>query len=392
MAHTHDFSISDKDAQQHSDQLSTIIQQEIELAGGHIAFSRYMQLCLYHPELGYYSSGKEKIGRSGDFTTAPEISPLFGQALSRHVVDAMTQITQPPILEIGAGNGSMAATLLLTLDQQHCLPEHYYIIEVSAYLVKKQKQLMSEQVPELIDRVTWLTALPERFDGVIIANEVCDAMPIERVEIDQDTAKLWHVTHGKNGFEAITKPIEDADLLNRIEQVSTQLTARDGYLTEINLQADAWLASLADRLDHGAIFIIDYGYVRSEYYHPDRVRGTLMCYYQHQGHDDPFVLPGLQDITSHVDFTALAEIAHQHRLDVAGFQSQADFLLAGDITEVLSQQMAKLDTFEQMQLTAAVKQLTLPSAMGESFKVLTLTKNLAELLPRCQLADRRYQL
>ncbi len=379
-------------AQQHSDRLLSRIQQEIDAAGGHIPFEHYMQLCLYTPELGYYSSTKDKIGQQGDFTTAPEISPLFSRAFSRHLKDALTQLSQPTILEFGAGNGSMAAEILRQLDKDDCLPQHYYIIEASAYLQQKQRDTLEKSIPEWLDRISWLDSLPAHYEGVIIANEVCDAMPVSRLHYHQQHWSSRSVSYDENGLTWCDTPITDPPLLNRTEKISALLPEDTDYFTEVNLHAEAWLASLADMLTAGAIFIVDYGYVQTEYYHPERQTGTLMCYYQHQGHDDPFVLPGLQDITSHVDFTALAETAHQNGLDVAGFHSQADFLIAGDITDFLAEETQAVDTFSSMQYTAAVKQLILPTAMGENFKILSLSKALPNVLPRLQRADRRYQL
>jgi SAM-dependent MidA family methyltransferase len=378
-------------AQVHSDRLFAVIQQRIVDAGGKITFAEYMQLCLYTPGLGYYSAGNQKFGQYGDFTTAPEISPLFSQTLARHIQDVRQQLTEFNLLEFGAGSGKMAGDILLQLDKEGALPDYYYIIEASADLQFRQRQYLEKYIPALFEKVIWLDQLPEQFVGVIIANEVCDAMPIHRLHFDQAVWHEYYVTIDNGLLQWVDGPISNAALTQRIDMISRDDSQAD-YFAEVNLAAEGWVASLAECLKQGAIFIIDYGHDRASYYHPQRSQGTLMCYYQHQGHDNPLILPGLQDITSHVEFTALAEMAQASGLDVEGFQTQADFLLAGGITELLEAMSSDNVTLDSLQQTTAIKRLTLPSEMGESFKALTLTKDLPELLPRLQLADRRYSL
>lgn len=379
----------DPEAQQHSDRLSSVIQQRIVESGNKISFADYMNLCLYHPELGYYSASNEKIGPLGDFTTAPEISPLFSKSLAHHLIDVFTQIEHANVLEFGAGTGKMATDILLELEENNRLPEHYYIIEASAYLHNKQLETISKLAPHLVSKVVWLSELPQSFDGVIIANEVCDAMPIHRVEFKNNVVTELCVEHDGDNFQ-LCHSLLDSRLQERCQQIQNLIDPQQNYKTEINLAAQAWLATLAQLLQQGAIYIIDYGYPRKSYYHPQRNDGTLMCYYQHRGHNDPLILQGLQDITSHVDFTALAETAMENGLDVAGYQSQADFLIAGGILDHLHAN--GMTTFDEMQQKTQLKRLTLPSEMGEDFKALSLTKNLDQLLPRLQLADRRYGL
>jgi len=378
-------------AQAHSDRLFAVIQQHIVDAGGKIPFADYMQLCLYTPGLGYYSAGNQKFGQYGDFTTAPEISPLFSQTLARHIQDVRQQLTEFNLLEFGAGSGKMAGDILLQLEKDGALPDHYYIIEASADLQYRQRQYLEQHLPNLFEKVIWLDQLPEQFVGVIVANEVCDAMPIHRLHFDQATWHECYVTIDDGVLQWADGPISNEALKQRSDLISRDDSQVD-YFAEVNLAAEGWVASLADCLQQGAIFIIDYGHDRGSYYHPQRSQGTLMCYYQHQGHDNPLIFPGLQDITSHVEFTALAEMAQSCGLDVEGFQTQADFLLAGGITELLADPSSNGVTLDTFQQTTAIKRLTLPSEMGESFKVLTLTKDLPELLPRLRLADRRYSL
>lgn len=378
-------------AQAHSDRLLTVIQQHINDAGGKITFADYMQLCLYAPGLGYYSAGHQKFGQYGDFTTAPEISPLFSQTLANHIQDVRQQLPEFNLLEFGAGSGKMAGDILYQLDKDNALPDHYYIIEASADLQSRQLKHLTSTIPGLVERVIWLNQLPQEFIGVIVANEVCDAMPVHRLHFDHGALKERYITSNNGDLQWVDGQLSH-DTLKQRSALILQAHSQDDYFAEVNLAAEGWVASLADCLKQGAIFIIDYGHDRASYYHPQRSQGTMMCYYQHQGHDNPLILPGLQDITSHVEFTALAEMALDAGLDVEGFQTQADFLLAGGITDLLRGVQVESTAFDTLQQTTAIKRLTLPSEMGESFKVLTLTKDLPELLPRLQLADRRYSL
>lgn len=380
----------DSIAQQHSEQLLTLIKHKINEAGGKITFADYMQLCLYAPGLGYYSAGSHKIGHGGDFTTAPEISSLFSRSLAHQLIDVLQQLDQGNILEFGAGSGKMAIDILQELNSKQSLPKHYYIIEASADLRQRQQNIIHKTIPELESKVVWLDSLPENFSGVVLANEVCDAMPVHRLHFTNDVSYERYIVNIDDQLQWSDDKLSQADLIDKAIEIKSFIGDTE-YFTEVNLAAEAWLTSLADNLQQGAVFIIDYGYPQAVYYHPQRSSGTLMCYYQQQGHDNPLVLPGLQDITAHVDFTSLAQIALDNDLEVVGFQSQADFLLAGGIT-ALSSLNDNDDAFVMLQQTTEIKRLTLPTEMGETFKVLTLTKNLDQLLPRIKLGDRRYNL
>ena len=377
-------------AQQHSEQLLSFIYAEIERAGGKISFADYMHLCLYAPSLGYYSAGSQKLGKHGDFTTAPEISSLFSRTFAHHIKDVLVQIKQPSILEFGAGSGKMAADILIELAAIKQLPEKYYIIEVSADLQERQRETLSKLVPDFIMHVVWLDHFPSDFIGVVLANEVCDAMPVHILHFKQNEVVERYIERNNSGLCWCEDTLSQPALTAHTTEIQTLIGDSEDYITEVNLATEAWLTSIADNMQQGAIFICDYGYPKADYYHPQRNEGTLMCYYRHQGHADPLIFQGLQDITAHVDFTLLAQTAIDNNLDVAGFQSQADFLLAGGIAALADVQY--LDDFAMLQQASEIKQLTLPSAMGENFKVITLTKNLEKLLPRCQLADRRHAL
>ncbi|MDH5591483.1 MAG: SAM-dependent methyltransferase [Gammaproteobacteria bacterium] len=377
-------------AQQHSEQLLALIQQKIVDAGGKISFAEYMQLCLYAPGLGYYSAGSYKLGQKGDFTTAPEISPLFSRTLAHHVNDVFQQLKKKDILEFGAGSGKMAADILTELSVLQALPDYYYIIETSADLRQRQQQTISSRIPHLAEKVVWLDKMPHQFVGVVLANEVCDAMPVHCLRFKDGKVSERHIESDDSKLQWCDGSLSHSHLAHRAAEIKSLIDSDSNYITEINLSAEAWLASLAENIQQGAIFIIDYGYPQSSYYHPQRTSGTLMCYFQHQGHDNPLILQGLQDITAHVDFTALAQSAVDNGLQVAGFQSQADFLLAGGITEL--NHSFSHDGLALMQQASQIKRLTLPSEMGENFKVLSLTKDIDHLLPRLQLGDRRYSL
>jgi len=377
-------------AQQHSAQLLVHIKQKIDEAGGKLTFADYMNLCLYAPGLGYYSAGSYKLGEQGDFTTSPEISSLFSRTLARHIEDVFHQLEQKDILEFGAGSGKMAVDILLELEARQHLPDQYYIIEVSADLRQRQAKTIEELVPHLVNRVKWLDGIPENFIGVILANEVCDAMPVHCLQFHDGVVSERYIENSASNFQWCEGELSEPLLEERAAEIAVLIDDVDVYTTEVNLAAEAWITSLAESLKHGAVFVIDYGYSQADYYHPQRSSGTLMCYFQHQGHDDPLVLQGLQDITAHINFTALAQSAADNGLDVEGFQSQADFLLAGGITELVTD--SDNDEWRALQQVNEIKQLTLPSAMGESFKILTLGQNLKQLLPRLQLGDRRYAL
>jgi SAM-dependent MidA family methyltransferase len=380
----------DSIAQQYQEQLLSVIKQHITDASGKITFADYMNLCLYAPGLGYYSAGSQKLGQQGDFTTAPEISPLFARTLSRHIRDVFQQLKQANILEFGAGSGKMAADILNELENNQCLPERYYIIEASADLRQRQQHTVKTMAPHLADKVTWLDTIPKNFVGVVLANEVCDAMPVHCLQFEADKISERYIENSGQQLQWCTGKLSQPHLAKRAAEIQSLISDGD-YLTEVNLAAEGWLASIADNLQQGTIFIIDYGYPQATYYHPQRTNGSLMCYYQHQGHDNPLILQGLQDITAHVDFTALAQTGIDNGLEVAGFQSQADFLLAGGITELTSS-YDDTDELLVLQQASEIKRLTLPTEMGENFKVLTLCRNIEQLLPRSQLGDRRYSL
>jgi SAM-dependent MidA family methyltransferase len=378
------------EAQAHSEKLQALIREEIAASGGHIGFDRFMELALYAPGLGYYSAGSGKFGEAGDFVTAPELSPLFSRCLARQCAEVLSAIDGGDILEFGAGSGVMAADILIELASMNCLPEHYFILELSADLRQRQQQSIAEKVPQLAERVVWLDALPETdFRGVVLANEVLDAMPVHRFVIHNgEPHELCVVWNGKS--LVLEEGAPDAVLYARLKQLQNECLLADGYCSEINLRAEEWLRSLADFLQQGVVLLIDYGFPQREFYHPQRSSGTLMCHYRHRAHDDALILLGLQDITAHVDFTAVAETALEAGLSVRGYTSQANFLIANGLPGLLADEGG--DTRQQLTLSAQVKRLTMPGEMGELFKVMALTREWEGPLQGFSLRDERGRL
>ena len=359
-----------QEAQKHSQQLCELIHRDISLQGGWIPFSRFMELALYAPGLGYYSAGASKFGASGDFITAPEISPLFGRTLARQLADIMA-LSTPRILELGAGSGKLALDILTELERLELLPASYSILEVSADLRERQQVLLQKHLPHLIRRVQWLDALPSTISGAVIANEVLDALPVHLVRWSDSRVFERGVASKDNHFSWEERLPETPALL----ELAQQVIVPDDYLSEISLTARGLVSSLCSRLSVGAMLFIDYGFGAREYYHPQRGSGTLMCHYRHHAHDDPFFLPGLQDITAHVDFTAIAESAIDHGANLLGYTSQAHFLINGGITDLISG-ISPDNLREYLPLSAQIQKLTSPAEMGELFKVIALGKGI----------------
>ena len=385
--------IPDSDAQAYSDALKRRIVDDIETAGGWIGFDRFMDLALYAPAMGYYSGGARKFGAAGDFVTAPEISSAFGQTIAAQAAQIMAASARQ-IIEVGAGSGRLAADLLLELEQRGALPERYAITELSGALRERQRATIAERAPQLIDRVVWLDALPERFDGLVLANELLDAIPVQLVvwghEDDEQTIFERGVTVQDGEFVWLDRPaggrlLESAQRL--VDELSAEAPLPPGYLSEIGLAAADWTASWARIIGRGALLLVDYGFPRREYYHPQRSSGTLMCHYRHHAHGEPFFLPGLQDITAHVDFTAIVEAGFDAGLEFLGYTTQATFLLNCGLTDVLSRIPAD-DLARYLPQSQAAQKLISPAEMGELFKVVALGKGIAEPLLGFARGDR----
>ena len=369
-----------------SAQLTSVLAAEIDANAGWISFARYMELALYAPGLGYYSAGSKKIGAGGDFVTAPEISPLFARTLARQVAQVLRE-TGGDVLELGAGTGRLAAQLLLELQRLDVLPARYRILEVSAHLRVVQQETLAAALPaHLLQRVEWLDTLPEHMTGCMLGNEVLDALPVHLVARHADVGYERGVGWQAGQFVWRDIPLGPGPLQDAVARWSLPA----GYLTECCLAAPALVASLAASLKQGALLLIDYGFPRHEYYHPQRTTGTLMCHYRQQAHDDPFVYPGLQDITAHVDFTAVAEGGVANGLDFHGYATQAQFLINCGITELLSE-VSPADVANYLPLVTQAQKLLSPSEMGELFKVIALGRGIAPMQGFAQ-GDKRHTL
>ncbi|HEV7928769.1 MAG TPA: SAM-dependent methyltransferase [Nitrosospira sp.] len=391
-------------ALQHSRAVKELIKAEIAAAGGWISFEHYMRLALYAPGMGYYSGGAAKFGQEGDFVTAPEISSLYGRAVARQAAQVLGLEDDGDVLEFGAGTGKLALDLLLELEKLDRLPRRYFILEVSAELRQRQQGLFERQAPHLAARVVWLTQLPEQFNGLILANEVLDAMPVHLVRWDGPELFERGVVTDADEFKWSDHPLTQGELLEAACDLHplADLEMRDagsygssprgsGYVSEISLTARGFMLSLSAVLKRGAILLIDYGFGCNEYYHPQRDRGTLMCHYRHHAHDDPFYLPGLQDITSHVDFSAIAGAADQAGLDLLGYTSQAHFLINCGITELLAQ-IPPENASDYLPLANQVQKLLSPAEMGELFKVIAFGRNISTPLTGFANGDKSLRL
>ncbi len=367
----------------HSRSVQIMIRDKIKAAGGWISFEQFMQWVLYTPGMGYYSSGTTKLGSAGDFVTAPEISSLFGRAVARQVIQVYRHIHHPDLLEFGAGSGKLALDLLLELEQLNALPRKYFILEVSAELRQRQRMLLSQNAPHFMELVEWLEELPSQFNGVMLGNEVLDAMPVHIVSWHDNALFERGIIWKNEQFAWQDRPIHNAGLFTIASELTPLINpAHDSaysYVSEINLNATYFMRSLANVLQQGVILLIDYGFGGSEYYHPQRNQGTLMCHYRHHAHDDPFYMPGLQDITSHVDFSALFQAAEKNGLWLAGYTTQAYFLINCGITEILAQTPVA-DINRYLPQTNQLQKLISPAEMGELFKVIAFEKNFQEPL------------
>ena len=374
------------EAQLHSQQLCKLIHHDIALQGGWIPFSRFMELALYAPGLGYYSAGASKFGAAGDFITAPELSPLFGRILARQLADIMT-LSTPHILELGAGSGKLALDILTELECLEQLPDSYSILEVSADLRQRQQSLLHKHLPHLVERIQWLDALPAEISGAVIGNEVLDALPVHLLHWSDSRILERGVASKGSSFIWEERLSEIPALL----ELAKQIHVPDDYLSEISLTARGLVSSLCERMHKGGMLFIDYGFGAREYYHPQRSTGTLMCHYRHQAHDDPFFLVGLQDITAHVDFTAVAESAIDHGANLLGYTSQAHFLINGGIADLISD-ISPDNLRAYLPLSAQIQKLTSPAEMGELFKVIALGKGIDAPLRNFLTGDKSRML
>jgi SAM-dependent MidA family methyltransferase len=416
------------DEQQHSAAVAARLREAVMAAGGWLSFEHFMELALYAPGLGYYSAGSAKIGSGGDFVTAPEVSDLFSRCVASQCAQVLS-VTGGEILELGAGTGRMALAVLESLAAAGVLPDRYSILEVSADLAERQRARLSSLPPALRERVVWLERLPERpIRGVILANEVLDALPCQRFVVAaagasmsgglaadeppahesaaresaahgpavHESAARGSVVHelgvslqGDSFIERVASP--DAALASACESLLRELPQPlpSGYTSEVCLKLEPWIAGVGECLERGLILLFDYGLPRSHYYHPQRVDGTLRCHFKQLAHDNPYINVGVQDITAWVDFTRVAEAGVAAGLDVTGFCTQAAFLLATGIESLVA---GAVGVVEEARLAGEARRLLMPGEMGEAFKAIALTRDYAAPLSGFALQDLRHSL
>lgn len=368
---------NNKDLSQiHSELVMENLAKEIKANQGWISFEDFFDFVMYKPGLGYYSAGAKKLGPSGDFTTSPEISRLFGKTVSNQVIALLNNFESPSIIEIGAGSGKLAYDIINNLINSKVDFDKYYILEVSADFIERQKQELSLLPDEAFEKVIWLDSILEApFEGIVIGNEVVDALPFKRFTVVDHKIQEIGVSI-KNG--QLTESTRDADktLAEEVRLIEKALNRdfEQNYTSEIRLNIGQWLKGISSMLKSGAILFIDYGYSRQEYYAADRKNGSMICHFRNTAHENPFLNLGVQDISASVEFTLLAEKALEENLEVGLFTSQSDFLINGNI-------LGELDKIEddtlRMELTQEIKQLLMPSQMGQTFKCMMLYKNIS---------------
>jgi SAM-dependent MidA family methyltransferase len=390
LAPVHELPTPDLVAQAHSAKLVAEITREIGDAS--ISFARYMHLALYAPALGYYMAGQQRFGEGGDFTTAPEMSPVFARCVANTVASVFTQLGHGDVLELGAGSGALACGLLQHLAATDRLPRRYSIVELSPDLKRTQERYLRKALaPRLLGRVSWLSRLPESFSGVVIANEVADALPVTRFRVERDHIAEVRTACARGEVHDRVVPASD-ELAARVDALQSELGFRlpREYCSELSLELPAWVSALAGALHEGALLVVDYGYPRREYYSAERHMGTLLCHYRHRVHDDPYWYPGLQDISASVDFTSVAEAATQAGLELEGYTNQAGFLIDTGLLDELPavQGVAPRQITARQQLHVLLS----PGEMGERFGVIGLSRGLHDPLPGFQFRSLTHRL
>ncbi len=378
--------------QAYTKKITQLISMEIGRLGGAIPFDQYMELALYAPGLGYYQNPGYKFGAAGDFVTAPEISAFFSRCLARQCIQALAELGQGSILEFGAGSGVMAADILTELESMNCLPEQYAILDLSGYLQHCQQQTLEQRVPHLLELVTWLRQLPEGgFHGVVLANELLDAMPVHRFRKLACGLQEQYVVEQEGVFVGQWRAASAA-LQVAIEDIEQQYgVLEEGYESEVNLRLQPWMNLMGQVLKRGVMLLVDYGYPGSAYYHPERHMGTLICHYQHRAHGDPLIFCGLQDISASVDFSAVGKAGVLAGFELAGYTTQANFLLGCGLDQLLGQ-LNPQPKDQYIDALQGVKQITLPSGMGERFQTIALTHDLSMPLMGFGFKDLRSRL
>jgi SAM-dependent MidA family methyltransferase len=382
----------DSTAAEHAGRVRDYLLGEIDAAGGWLSFERFMDLALYAPGLGYYSSGAQKLGSGGDFITAPELSALFGACVAVQCAEILSELRTGCILEIGAGSGRLAADILARLESSGKLPHRYWILEVSADLRQRQRHHFEQHLPHLLDRVEWLDMPPQQgFDGVVLANEVLDALPVARFRWHGDAVQELGIVSRAQRFAWESRPASEA-LTDKCRTLMAAAGAwEDGYISEYCPRLAAFAQAVTRPLRRGAVFWFDYGLPRAQYYLPERHEGTLIGHFRHRTLEDVLFYPGLADITAWVDFTALAEASRSSGFDLAGFTTQAHFL-AGTGIDAEMQRLAASDDARFARLASEARQLMLPGEMGERFKAMAWLRKMDRPLSGFALLDLRHTL
>jgi len=361
----------------------------IAASGGWISFADYMGTALYAPELGYYAAGARKFGAAGDFVTAPELTTLFGETLVVQIAEVLAQLPGSDLIELGPGTGRLAADVLSALAARAALPGRYCLLEVSPDLRERQRKEIGDRVPDLLPRVEWIDVLPVHWRGVLLANEMLDAVPPHLIARHRGAWFERGVQTASAGeMRFADRPLANGALRDAAEAA---FPADGDYVSEINPAAQALVRSLAQRCDAGALLILDYGFPASEYYHPQRSAGTVMAHYRHRVLDDPFFLPGLADLTAHVDFSAIARAGVAGRMSVAGYVTQARFLINCGILHALARR-GDPQSAAYLREAAAVQKLLSPAEMGELFKVLAMAKGIEGDLTGFRDGDQSHRL
>ena len=365
----------------HSARLVDAIRHEVA-ASGPISFARFMERCLYAPGLGYYSAGRLKFGKDGDFITAPELGSLFARCVARALAPALRACGGDAVwFELGGGSGAFARDCLLELQALDALPRHYWLLEPSADLRERQRERLQAGLPaELFARCAWLDRPPQHaWSGILFANEVLDALPITRFTLHDGEVFEEHVdVNAKGAFVRVDRPA-DALVAGAVRHLQRHLGREfeDGYRSEVLPQLPWWLEAIAGEQTRGAVLFVDYGYVRREFYLPERRDGTLLCHYRHRAHDDPLILPGLQDITASIDFTALAEAGIGAGFEPVSYAFQSEFLVASGLDAAFAgARETAADEAARYALAQQVKRLTLPGEMGERFQAMLFAREL----------------
>ena len=377
------------DSARHSLRVAKHLRQRI--GSDSISFAEFMQEALYAPGLGYYVAGNRKFGVDGDYVTAPEISDLFGFVVATQLAPVLQSIESGIVIEPGAGSGALAVSILRRLAELDTLPERYQILEISPELRQRQNERFTVELPELNERIEWIAEIPTSFSGVVVANEVADAIPVERFRIDGDDVMQARVSVQDNKFTWSYEPAP-AFLSDAVREIEADLGSQlpHGYVSEVSIGLRTWVEEVCAAIDRGLLLISDYGVSRREYYAPERNDGWLRCHFRHRAHNDPFIWPGIQDLTAWVDFSQVASVAAKGGMTVAGFDSQANFLMHGGLAMAMVE-FAELPIERQVELSAHIKLMTLPGEMGENFKFLGLCREVS-VPPVFEVTDRAHLL